>query len=371
MREAGAVVIGKTNLPIYAGDAQSYNEVFGCSGNPWDPSKTPGGSSGGSAGSLAAGFSPIELGSDIGGSIRGPATHCGVTGHKPSYGIVPAIGQIPGPPGTLTQADLAVAGPMGRCVDDLELGLDILAGPDDWYAKAYRLELPPPRKKKSSDYRVALWLDEESCPLERGVRERILAAAQALEKEGARIDDRARPELTFDESTDVFDRLLSAAMCGGFTRQQIEELAEKGAAGDASARTLAAQHASQRHRAWLSSNEKRLQLRARWERFFTEWDVVLMPAMPTTAIAHDHSHPMTARRIVVNGEERPYLDQLKWMGLVGVVYLPSTVVPVGLSDGMPVGVQVVGPFLEDRTCLDVARRIEAILGGFQIPPAFA
>ena len=132
LREAGAIIYGKTNLPIYAGDLQSYNEIFGTTNNPHDTTRTPGGSSGGSGAALACGFTPLELGSDIGGSIRLPAHMSGVTGHKPSYGIVPAHGQIPGPPGTLTMADLAVAGPMARSVEDLELGLDIMAGPNRW-----------------------------------------------------------------------------------------------------------------------------------------------------------------------------------------------------------------------------------------------
>ncbi|HKA52061.1 MAG TPA: amidase family protein, partial [Candidatus Binatia bacterium] len=126
LRAAGAVIFGKTNLPIYAGDLQSYNKVFGATNNPYDLSRTPGGSSGGSAAALACGFTPLELGSDIGGSIRLPSHMSGVVGHKPSYGIVPAHGQIPGPPGTLTLADLAVAGPMARSVEDLELGLEIM-----------------------------------------------------------------------------------------------------------------------------------------------------------------------------------------------------------------------------------------------------
>src|SRR5260370_39023797 len=147
LRAAGAIVYGKTNLPIYAGDLQSYNEVFGTTNNPYDPSRTPGGSSGGSAAALACGFTPLELGSDIGGSIRLPSHMSGVVGHKPSYGIVPAHGQIPGPPGTLTLADLAVVGPMGRRVDDLKLGLDILARPHRWQPRASSLKLPPPRRR--------------------------------------------------------------------------------------------------------------------------------------------------------------------------------------------------------------------------------
>src|SRR5438309_2857444 len=170
LREAGAIIFGKTNLPIYAGDMQTYNEVFGTTNNPYDLSRTPGGSSGGSAAALACGFTPLELGSDIGGSIRLPSHMSGVVGHKPSYGIVPAHGQIPGPPGSLTQADLAVAGPMARTVEDLELGLNILAGPDRWEYPAWRLELPSPRHDSLKEYRVAAWLDDPTCPVEPDVR---------------------------------------------------------------------------------------------------------------------------------------------------------------------------------------------------------
>src|SRR5262245_47651398 len=177
LREAGAVIFGKTNLPIYAGDLQSYNEVFGTTNNPYDLSRTPGGSSGGSAAALACGFTPLELGSDIGGSIRLPSHMSGVVGHKPSYGIVPAHGQIPGPPGTLTLADLAVAGPMARSVEDLALGLDILAGPNRWDHPAWRLELPPPQQRTLKEYRVAAWLDDPHCRVEPEVRTLLEGAA--------------------------------------------------------------------------------------------------------------------------------------------------------------------------------------------------
>src|SRR5207249_6180434 len=167
LREAGAVIFGKTNLPIYAGDLQSYNAVFGTTNNPYDPARTPGGSSGGSAAALACGFTPLELGSDIGGSIRLPSHMSGVMGHKPTYGIVPAHGQIPGPPGTLTQADLAVAGPMARTVSDLQLGLGLLAGPDRWNEPGWRLDLPLPKSPgELQGKRIAAWLDDEHCPVE-------------------------------------------------------------------------------------------------------------------------------------------------------------------------------------------------------------
>ena len=370
LRAAGAVVFGKTNLPIYAGDTQSYNAVFGQTNNPWNLERTPGGSSGGSAAALAAGFTPLELGSDIGGSIRGPASTCGIFGHKPSYGIVPALGQIPGPPGTLTQADIAVAGPMARNVEDLELGLDILAGPDDWHAPGYRLELPPPRHGSLSDYRVAVWFEEPSCPIDDVVHERLEAAADALESAGATVDREARPDFTFEYATRVFGQLLGAAMCGGFSHDEVEELAVHGVSIDEEG-ALAARWASQRHRAWLSANERRLQMRRKWHEFFKHWDAVLLPNLPTTAIPHDHSKPMGARRITVNGEQRPYGEQTHWVGLTGVAYLPATVIPAGTaSDGLPVGLQIAGPFLEDRTTLDLGRRLSEVIGGFERPPGY-
>jgi amidase len=366
-RAAGAIVFGKTNLPIWAGDCQSYNEVYGTTSNPWDLERTPGGSSGGSGAALAAGFTPLELGSDIGGSIRIPSHWSGVAGHKPSYGIVSARGQIPGMPGSLTQADIAVAGPMARCVDDLEAALLLLAGPDAWHRAAWSLELPPARHTMASELRVALWVDEPSCPIDSEYRARLEGVAQALADAGAKVDDTARPAFTFDKAVDTFLRLLSAAEAATWTLAELEEIAaQPEREGD-----LGIWHAAMRHRAWLSANERRLQMRARWREFFEDWDVVLVPVTPTPPIRHDHSRPMTARTIEVDGEIRPYVDNIKWMGLTGVAYLPATVVPIGpTAAGLPVGVQIAGPFLEDRTTLQVARIVEELMGGFTPPPGY-
>jgi amidase len=368
LREAGAIIFGKTNLPLYAGDLQSYNEVFGTTNNPYDLSRTPGGSSGGSAAALACGFTPLELGSDIGGSIRLPAHMSGVTGHKPSYGIVPAHGQIPGPPGTLTLADLAVAGPMARSVEDLELELDILAGPNRWERRAWRLELPPPRHHTLREYRVAAWLDDPRCRVEPGVRSLLEKAARALADAGVRVDPDARPAFTLDKVADTFFALLQAALAGSVARDRIEEYAATpGDTPVARTRRLLAM----RHRQWLSYNERRLQLRRRWEEFFTQWDAMLFPVMPCAAIPHDHSEPQAARLVWVGGEQRSYWDLITWMAPAGACYLPATVVPVGcLENGLPVGIQIVGPYLEDRTTLDLAKHLLALVGGCPRPPGF-
>jgi len=376
LKAAGAVVFAKTNLPIYAGDVQSFNEVFGTSNNPWDPTRTVGGSSGGSAGALAAGFTPLEVGSDIAGSIRNPAAMCGVVGHKPSYGIVSGRGQIPGPPGTLTQADIAVIGPMARTVADCELGLDLLAGPDDWHAGAWSLDLPAPRRGlangDATGLKVAVIATDPACPVDPEIQAAIESTATELAERGAVVDHEARPErFDLDKANDTFLTLLGGAMCGGFTRPEIEEMAERLHADGAIPGGLGIEGATIRHREWLTANERRLQMRARWRAFFEDWDVVLAPISPTVAIPHDHSHPMTERTISVAGQPRAYNDQMVWMGLFGVVYLPATAVPIGLhSTGLPMALQVVGPFLEDRTALAVAGLIEASNGGFVAPPGW-
>lgn len=368
LRAAGAIIFGKTNLPIYAGDLQSHNEVFGTTNNPYDLLRTPGGSSGGSAAALACGFTPLELGSDIGGSIRLPSHMSGVVGHKPSYGIVPAHGQIPGPPGTLTLADLAVAGPMARSVEDLELGLEIMAGPNRWEQRAWRLELPPPRRQALREYRIAAWLDDPRCRVEPEVRALLETAARALADAGATVNMEARPEFSLEKVMATFFALLQAALAGGVPRDKLESYAATtGDTSHANTRRLLAM----RHREWLSNNERRLQLRKRWETFFQEWDIMLLPVMPCPAIPHDHSEPQAARLAWVGGEQRPYWDLLTWMAPAGACYLPATVIPVGcLNNGLPVGIQIVGPYLEDRTTLDLAKHLFNIVGGCPRPAGF-
>jgi amidase len=292
----------------------------------------------------------------------------GVVGHKPSYGIVPAHGQIPGPPGTLTLADLAVAGPMARSVEDLELGLNILAGPNRWDYPAWRLELPPPRHRALKDYRVAAWLDDPTCCVEAEVRALLEKAAQTLASEGVTVDYSARPAFTLEKVVTRFSALLQAALSGGVSFDQIEKYAV--ASGDTPSAQLKRLQAM-RHRQWLSHNERRLQMRRSCEEFFARWDAILLPVMPCPAIPHDHSQPLASRMVVVGGEPRPYWRLNAWMAPAGACYLPATVIPVGrVASGLPVGVQIVGPYLEDRTTLELGKHLLAMLGGCPRPSGF-
>jgi amidase len=343
LRTAGAVIFGKTNTPTLTGDWQTFNPIFGTTNNPWDTTRTSGGSSGGSAAALAAGLTALELGSDIAGSIRVPSNWCGTCGHKPSWGVVPQLGHLPWAPGALADRDLNVVGPMARDVADLELALDILAGPDGHRATAWRLELPPARAKALSDLRLATWLDDPAYPVEDEVQSVLESAVTAVGQAGACIVD-SPPPTTLPELVGMHMELVYPLM-------------------EPSSKLL--------HRGWLAANERREQLRAGIAKYFRDVDALLMPVAVVPAIAHDHNEPLAGRKIRISDRSRPYLDMFGWVGLATVTYLPATVVPVGrTAEGLPVGVQIVGPYLEDRTTLAVARCVEELLGGFVPPPGF-
>jgi amidase len=368
---AGAVVFGKTNSPTWAMDVQTYNPIFGTTNNPWDTKRSPGGSSGGAAAAIAAGLTGLELGSDIGGSIRNPAHYCGVYGHKSSYGIVPAFGHLPPPPGTLADTDIGVFGPLGRSADDLALLLEVVAGPNDQEAVGWRLALPPARRGALRDYRVAAWLDDPACSVDDAVRGRLEATVEALTKAGVRVDTRARPVDFAEAYRDYLQLLLPVTMAGApdSTIAALAEQASQLAPDDDGLQARLARFSTQRHRDWLRADERRQRYRAQWAALFRDFDVVLCPASPVAAITHDHQGDVFSRTIQVNGKTRLYADQVAWAGVIGMVFLPATVAPVGrTAAGLPVGVQIVGPYLEDRTPLDFARRLGEVIGGFEPPP---
>lgn len=360
--QAGMVLFGKTNVPIYAGDLQSYNLPFGATANPWDRSRTCGGSSGGAAAAVAAGFSAFELGSDIGGSIRIPAHFCGVYGHKPTYGLVQMRGHIPPPPGALAVPDLAVAGPIARSATDLDLLLGVLAG-------SAATALRPTRVRRLQDFRIAVWLEDPAFPVDRQVAEPLRRTVEALRKAGANIDEAARPSLNLAENFDDYLRLLWPVTTAHLTEKafaRVQEAARQDAPDGMHAKL--ARYSAASHREWLQVHERREQARAKWQDFFRDYDVLLCPAGPVCAFPHDHSDDLMARTIMVNGKPRWYWEQLAWIALATLAGLPATVAPVGRSAGLPVGVQIVGPWGGDRTCIGFAAALAELIGGFQPPP---
>jgi amidase len=353
--------------------AQSYNELFGTTSNPWDASRTPGGSSGGAAAAVAAGLCALELGSDLGGSLRIPAAWCGVYALKPSYGIIPVHGHIPPPPGTLAEVDIGALGPIARSAADLDLCLRVLAGPDPVEAAGWRLELPASPARDLRAWRVAVWPDEPGWPLDHAVAERLKAAADALAAAGMRLEE-GRP-VNLDGSLDVAQRLIQGQVAGFLPEPDFAALTARAARLNPQDQSPPARFArnitqSARQLAQAKQQQQRV-LRASWARFFSRYDILLCPAMRTTAIPHDHTN-VDARVINVNGEPVPYADQFTWVQAVGVAYLPAVVAPAGIAaDGLPVGIQIVGPYLHDRTVTAFAQTLAALIGGFTPPPTYA
>jgi amidase len=373
LRRAGAIIAGKTNLPAWAADCQTYNELFGTTNNPWDASRTPGGSSGGAAAAVAAGLSALELGSDLGGSLRIPAHWCGVYALKPSYGIVSLRGHIPPPPGMLAELDIAALGPLARSAADLDLCLSVLAGPGPEDSVAWRVELPAAPERASGEWRVAVWPEEPGWPLDRSVSECLTAAADALSAAGMLVDE-ARP-VDLDNSLDIAQRVIQGGLGGLLPETDFRMLADR-AAGldphDQSPPARFARNITQSARQLAMAKQEQAALRAAWAQFFTRYDILLCPAMRTTAIAHDHNPDVDDRVIAVNGAPVPYADQFAWLQAVGLAYLPAAVAPVGIAaDGLPVGVQIVGPYLHDRSVTAFAQMMADLIGGFSAPPAYA
>lgn len=370
-RAAGAHFLGKTNVPVELADFQSYNPIYGTTGNPWDTSRTPGGSSGGSAASLAAGFCGLEAGSDIGGSIRNPAHFCGVYGHKPTYGIVPMAGHEL--VANIPEADLAVCGPLARGADDLRIALGIMAGPAEREALGWQLNLPAADFGKLKNLRVAVWPTDEAAPVATEVADRVIMVADTLAKLGAKVSDSARPAFDVIEAHKNYQTLLNSVMTSAMTDEQVAEAEAAAAAldpADDSFTAVQIRASVLPHRDWIRGNTQREKLRLAWSAFFEDWDILLCPQMATPAFPHDHS-PMVGRRLEVDNEQQPYFQQLFWAGMIVNSYLPSTVFPTGPSrEGLPIGVQAVSAPYRDYRTIEFARQIGEEIGGFVPPPGY-
>ncbi len=374
---AGAVVFGKTNVPTGLVDWQTYNEIYGTTNNPWDLERGPGGSSGGSAAALAAGLTGLELGSDIGASIRNPSHYCGVYGHKPTWEIIPTIGQRP--PGRNASADIAVVGPMGRSAEDLAVSLGVLAGPAPHDAVAWSLELPKPRWERLRDFRVGVMYDHACSAVDRTVTDRIADVVAVLGRLGARVQEGAAPDVDLALSHRRYVQLFRAVTHAGGP-QAVYDAAKaevpKLAADDMSYRAQVLRATVQDYRAWAEAVEDRVTIQRAWEAWFKDFDVLICPAAATPAFRHDQDRPREERTITVNGQTVDYNDQLFWAGIAGVAYLPATVAPIGVAGGssefagLPVGLQIIGPRLEDYTPIAFARLLAEEIGGFHPPGGY-
>jgi amidase len=336
LKAAGAVIVGKTNVPPFLADWQSANPVYGRTNHPLDSRRVPGGSSGGSAAALATGMVPLEFGSDIGGSIRVPSAFCGVYGHKPSYNLVPQRGHAPpgldgvGPP-------LNCVGPMARSVDDLVLALDVTAGPGDEEATGYRVDLPPSRHGALKDFRVLVIDSHPAAKVDGEIRAALHGLAVRLERAGVRV---ARES----------NRLPDLASAHGLYLGILMTAMSRGGPTPSPALTPDLMNAH----AWMNALDGQLAVRRQWGALFEAFDVVVAPVMGVVAFEHQTAE-FDKRTHVIDGEATPYAAQVAWPGMATLANLPATAVPIGVTrTGLPIGAQIIGPYLEDRTTLAFA-----------------
>jgi len=371
LKAAGAIIFGKSNTPLYAGDFQTFNDVYGLTSNPWDVSRTAGGSSGGAAAAVAAGLTPLELGSDIGGSIRNPAHYNGVYGLKPSWGVVPSRGHIPGPPGSLIETDVNCGGPLARSLEDLRTALTVVAGPVPEDAAAWHLQLAAgPEIDSVSAVRVAVVFAEgtDLLPVARDVRASLEAFAGQLAGAGVQVDAVPLP-VPLADGLRSWQELILPIIGTGLSDEDFAAFAELEAVPGDDPMLVAGRALAGRYRSWARANAVRQHQRAAWAELFKHYDVVLAPVMPTTAFPHDTGRPITERVLDVDGAAIPHLIAMAWCGAVGSVLLPVVTLPIGPTPaGLPVGVQVIGPFLSDLRLLRIAELLQAAAGtGFTSP----
>jgi amidase len=350
LRDAGCVVLGKTNVPVYLSGHETVNEAFGRTRNPWDLDRSPGGSSGGAAAAVAGGLSVADLGSDLAGSLRLPAAWCGLSGHRPSNGVVSKLGNLPWPRGGRLEPPTSAIGPLTRTAADAALFFSAMAGAEGPEATGWRLDLPRARHRDLVGTRVGVWLDDPACPVDPETRSAITRFADALAGAGAHVEEFTAPPVHGPGALELFQRLQAAEVVHGFDD---ERWAHHVSTREESAFSRAV---TATHRDALRDLEAQRDAMDRWEDRFRTVDVVLAPAAPRTAPRH--GEPVDADALV------------SWNRLTSIGKLPVSVLALGPGEdsGLPVGVQVVGPYLEDHTPLTFAVLAEAAgLAGWKAP----
>jgi amidase len=370
LRAAGIVIMGKTNMPPYAADYQTFNPLFGRTNNPWDLERTPGGSSGGAAAALAAGLTPLEIGGDYGGSIREPAAYCGIFGHKSSETALPRTGHFPG--GKLPNAAFAMAvqGPLARSAGDLQLVMDLVSGPTIGEDVAWRLELPASRHERLEDFRVAILPRFDWQPVDEEILAELNDLSGQLLHLGATVEHVAPPGIDFREYLKTNLRILFAQSAGGVPIDDVQAIIrDLRASGDEFLLAAADgwEASAGDYLKWFSQREE---YRAALRDFFRDWDILLAPCSVSNAFPHDE-RPFGERELLVNGTVISEMAILFYPGLCNLSGHPGTAFPTGLSRyGLPIGLQAIGPYLEDRTAIRFAELVEREFGGFTPPADF-
>jgi amidase len=379
LRQAGAIILGKTNTPEMAGDEQTNSPLFGRTNNPWNLERTPGGSSGGSAAAVASGMSPLDIGSDIGGSVRNPAHFCGTFSLKPSDYLVPFTGHIPPPPGSKGRGLLRqflTPGPLARSVEDLRLALTIIAGPDEreWEVPPVPLEPAPVRDMR--ELRIA-WSDDFGVPVAADIKTALADLAAELARSGCRVERCDPAGFDYARALQVYGLLKEAALTVRSSPMHLPRSLWRAAAGLVPGSNPIGRGLLQGAGTGLKSYAMALSQRdgyiAKMEQFLNEWDVWLVPVAALPAYPHLQSrNPVEQLRatVEVDGLKIPYLLATSmYTAIFNLTGNPVVVLPLGQSrEGLPFGVQVVGRRWNDMALLAIAEQLTRFTGLFQAPP---
>jgi amidase len=347
LKQAGAVILGKTNTHFMLADfAQTFNDVYGVTVNPWDAALTPGGSSGGSAAAAAAGLTFLEFGSDLVGSIRIPAAFCGVYGLRPSVGIVPQCGfQVPYAAEQPSEMRyMSAIGPITRSAADLRSALLATAGPENPCARGYGWTLAPPRHEHLSEYRVGVVLDHSRAPVSSDLTSSLATLVEAIAGSGAEIVEGWPDDVDPVQEYETFGYHVQLFLAYHDPDAEFHRLPEL-----------------------LVQERRRMAARAAWTRFFADVDVFICPANFTVAFPHDR-RPFDQRTIMTPDGARRYDDQPFWTAHATIAGLPAAVAPIGSDPtGVPVAVQIIAPPYEDDTAIAFAELLAQEVGGYEPP----
>ncbi|MEK0416162.1 MAG: hypothetical protein RI949_168 [Pseudomonadota bacterium] len=379
LKSAGAIVMGKTNVPVSLADWQTFNPVYGTTHNPWDTSRTPGGSSGGSAAALAAGFTPLELGSDIGASIRNPAHYCGVWGHKPTWGTVTLEGHTL-VPRALAETDISAAGPMARSAHDLALAMEVLSTPLTAWSPLGRVPVSwNDSGRAPRSCRVGVIWDDAEAEVDDAVAKPLQSLVEWLRRQGVPVVDLTHPKpgepqrpVDSAEAHDVYIHMLRAITGARYDQATYEHARSQAATivpGDTSYRARLYRGNTLSYRDFMQYEERRERLRLRWHAFFEDFDLLICPVATTPAFPLQPTGERWERMVSVNGQPQPSTTALFWAGYPALVGLPATAIPVGQSpQGLPVGAQIVTKPYADPLALRFAAWLESEWRAFKAPP---
>ncbi|HVA95048.1 MAG TPA: amidase family protein [Candidatus Dormibacteraeota bacterium] len=370
IRKSGAVILGHTNIPRFLLDYQVWGDIYPEGKNPYNTDCTPGGSTGGGAAAVAAGFSPLELGGDLGGSIRVPSNFCGLYGLKPTEKTVPLHGNVPLRKNAKTYiVHLAQAGPLARTLEDVELLWKIIVGPHESDRDIPRIEWRVPAKKSLHDYRIA-WVDGwPGHPVSAQVSSAIQGLAAKLEQHGCRVENRMPEGNLHEESLNLWMGIFPYIIAQGlpwiarrFLKMDLNSTLLKGVE----------KYRTEFDKAFaMSANHYgEMMLRrhlavARWERFFADYDFLICPG----SFGPAYARTMIGSKLRYDGAEMIYGDYAwPFVACFNASGHPALNIPLGLGkEGLPLGAQIVGPYWSEPELLNFAPQASPLTGGFVKP----